>query len=64
MDRKALKELSAEQDSKRQSVDIKLEIDVCYGIRIPEKAEEIQHKVSEDITRFTGITCFICPCDF
>lgn len=51
----SIKGISAEQDSKRQSVDIKLEVNICYGIPIPQKAEEIQVKVSEEITRLTGL---------
>ncbi|MBA3602513.1 MAG: Asp23/Gls24 family envelope stress response protein [Parachlamydiaceae bacterium] len=51
----SIKGISAEQDSKRQSVDIKIEVNICYGIPIPDKAEEIQVKVSEEITKLTGL---------
>ncbi len=50
-----IKGIYAEQDSKHQSVNIKIEINICYGESIPEKAEEIQTKVAEDITRLTGL---------
>ncbi|MCE5319061.1 MAG: Asp23/Gls24 family envelope stress response protein [Parachlamydia sp.] len=50
-----VKGISAEQDSKSQSVSIKVEVNICYGFSIPEKAEEIQSKITEDITRMTGL---------
>lgn len=50
-----VKGITAEQDNKNQSVNIKIEINIGYGISIPEKAEEIQSKVSEEITRLTGL---------
>lgn len=45
----------AEQDNKTHSVNIKVEINVLYGISIPEKADEIQTKISEEITKITGL---------
>lgn len=50
-----VKGITAEQDNKNQSVNIKIEINIGYGIPIPEKAEEIQAKVSDEITRLTGL---------
>ena len=50
-----IKGITADQDSKNQSIDIKIEINICYGNSIPEKAEEIHSKVSEEITRLTGL---------
>ena len=50
-----IKGIVAEQDNKSQSVDIRVEVNVCYGCSIPEKAEEIQTKVAEEITRLTGL---------
>lgn len=47
--------ISAEQDSKTQSVKICVEIAVHYGIHIPSKAEEIQTAVVEEITKMTGL---------
>lgn len=49
------KGISAEQDSKSHSVNIKVEVNVCFGISIPEKAEEIQNKIAEEITKITGL---------
>jgi len=45
----------ADQDNKTQTLSIKLEVNIEYGIPIPEKAEEIQTKVAEEITRLTGL---------
>jgi len=45
----------AEQDNKTHSVNIKAEINVMYGTSIPDKAEEIQTKISEEITKITGL---------
>lgn len=49
------KGIHSEQDSKTQSVHIKIEVNVQYGIPIPAKAEEIQTKVAEAITHLTGL---------
>jgi uncharacterized alkaline shock family protein YloU len=50
-----IKGIAAEQDNRNHSVSIKLEVNICYGNSIPEKAEEIQTKVAEEITRLTGL---------
>lgn len=50
-----VKGIDVEQDSKNQTVGIKIEINVLYGISIPAKAEEIHSKVTEEITRLTGL---------
>lgn len=50
-----VKGINAEQDNKSQSVSIKVEVNICYGFSIPEKADEIQTKITEDITRLTGL---------
>lgn len=51
----SLKGITAEQDSKNQSIDIQVEVNICYGNSIPAKAEEIQSKIAEEITRLTGL---------
>lgn len=51
----SVKGIIAEQDSKNQTIEIKVEVNICYGNSIPEKAEEIQTKISEEITRLTGL---------
>jgi uncharacterized alkaline shock family protein YloU len=50
-----IKGVVIEQDEKNQSVGIKIEINIAYGISIPEKAAEIQAKVAETVTRLTGL---------
>jgi uncharacterized alkaline shock family protein YloU len=50
-----VKSVQVEQDSKQQSLNVKLEVNIDYGIPIPEKASEIQSRVSEEITRLTGL---------
>lgn len=47
--------ISSEQDNKNHSVSIKIEVNIGYGIPIPIKAEEIQNKVVEEITKLTGL---------
>ena len=50
-----VKGIFVDQDLKAHSVHIKVEINVAYGIRLPEKAEEIQMKVAEDVSRLTDL---------
>lgn len=50
-----VKGIYAEQDPKKHSVDIKVEVNIAYGISIPEKAEEIQSAIAEQITNLTGL---------
>ncbi len=50
-----IKGVYIEQDSKNHSVSIKLEINVIYGISLPEKAEEIQNKLVKEVTHWTGL---------
>ena len=50
-----IKGIYIEQDSKNHAVSIKLEVNVVYGISLPEKAEEIQTKLVKEITRWTGL---------
>lgn len=50
-----IKGIHAEQDSKSQSVSIRIELNVCFGVSIPEKAQEIQEKIDLEITRLTGL---------
>lgn len=50
-----IKGIHAEQDSKNQTVSVKIEVNICYGEPIPEKADEIQNKVAEEITKLTGL---------
>ncbi|MCI5052540.1 MAG: Asp23/Gls24 family envelope stress response protein [Simkaniaceae bacterium] len=50
-----VKGIHVEQDSKSHSVTIKIELNVAYGISLPEKAEEIQSKLVSDIVKLTGL---------
>src|SRR5688572_16870444 len=40
-----VKGIIAEQDDKHQSVNIKVEVNILFGLVIPQKAEEIQTKI-------------------
>lgn len=51
----SVKGIHVEQDQKKHSVSIRVEMNVLYGISIPEKAEEIQTKLIEEISRWTGL---------
>ena len=50
-----VKGIFAEQDGKTQTVKIRVEVNVSYGVMIPEKADEIQEKITEEITRLTDL---------
>ena len=47
--------IHAEQDPKSCSIGAKVEVAINYGISIPEKAEEIQTKVVEELVKMTGL---------
>ncbi len=50
-----VKGIHVEQDQKHHSVIVKVEINIAYGITIPDKAEEIQTKIVEEISRWSGL---------
>lgn len=50
-----VKGIAAEQDNRNQSVSLRLEVNICYGTSIPQKADEIQTKIADEITRLTGL---------
>jgi uncharacterized alkaline shock family protein YloU len=50
-----VKGVHVEQDPKNHAVSVRVEVNVAYGICIPEKAEEIQGKIIEDIGRLTNL---------
>ncbi len=50
-----IKGIHVEQDHKKHSVNIRVEINVRYGTSLPEKAEEIQTKIVEEVSRLTGL---------
>ncbi len=47
--------IHVEQDQKNHSISVKIEVNVAYGVSIPEKAEEIQTKVTEELSKYTGL---------
>jgi uncharacterized alkaline shock family protein YloU len=50
-----VKGIHVEQEQKGRSVDIRVEINIVYGVSIPAKSEEIQTKLVEEVTRWTGL---------
>lgn len=50
-----IKGIHAEQDNQNHTIHIKVEVNICYGLSIPEKAEEIQSKVVEEVTKLSGL---------
>jgi uncharacterized alkaline shock family protein YloU len=50
-----VKGIYVEQDNKNHSVGIRIDVNICYGYSIPEKAEEIQTACTEEITKLTGL---------
>lgn len=47
--------IHVEQDSRNHSVSVRVEINITYGVPIPEKAKEIQENIAEEITTLTGL---------
>lgn len=43
------------QDGKTGALKVKVEVNMNYGISIPEKAKEIQHKIAEEMKMLTGL---------
>ena len=43
------------QDQEKHCVEIRVEINVLYGVNIPAKAEEVQEKLVEEISQWTGL---------
>ena len=54
-DLERLKGIHVEQDQKKHSVNIRVEVNIAYGLSIPEKAEEIQQAIVEAVSKFTGL---------
>lgn len=51
----SLSAIHAEQDSGAKSLKIRVDLNIAYGVPIPEKAEEIQNLLSQELTRLTGL---------
>lgn len=50
-----LKGIHVDQDEKNHSVKVRVDVLVAYGISIPEKAEEIQNKIVQEVSHWTGL---------
>lgn len=50
-----IKGIHVDQDQKTHSVNVRIEVNVAYGICIPDKADEIQNKILEDISALTSL---------
>ncbi len=50
-----VKGIHTEQDLKQHSINVRVEVNVAYGVSIPQKAEEIQTKIAEEIVKMTGL---------
>ncbi len=50
-----VKGIHVEQDQQSHSVEVKVEINIQYGVNIPSKAEEVQEKLVEEISKWTGL---------
>lgn len=47
--------IHAEQDSQAKSLKIRVDLNVAYGVPIPDKAEEIHNLLNRELTRLTGL---------
>lgn len=47
--------IHAEQDSQAKSLKIRVELNIAYGVPIPDKAEEIHNLLNRELTRLTGL---------
>lgn len=47
--------IHAEQDSQAKSLKIRVDLNIAYGVPIPDKAEEIQNLLNQELTRLTGL---------
>ena len=50
-----IKGIYVDQEQKKHAVAIKVEVNVHYGVAIPEKSGEIQEKIVQEVTHFTGL---------
>lgn len=50
-----VKGIHVEQDQKNHSVNIRIEINIAYGVSIPEKADEVQNKIVKEICCWTNL---------
>lgn len=50
-----IKGITVEQDNEKRSVSVRVELNIAYGLSIPDKAQEVQSQITEEITRYTGL---------
>jgi uncharacterized alkaline shock family protein YloU len=50
-----MKAIHIDQDPKNHAVSVRIELSIAYGIAIPDKAEEVQTLISQEIPKYTGI---------
>jgi uncharacterized alkaline shock family protein YloU len=50
-----IKGITIEQDPEQHSINIRVELNVFYGVSIPEKAEEIHRNLAKELTKLTGL---------
>lgn len=50
-----VKGIHIEQEPLQHSVKIQIEVNVQFGVSLPEKAEEIQVKVAQEVTKMTSV---------
>ncbi len=50
-----IKGIRSDQDNEHRSVKVEIQVSVRYGVPIPAKAEEIQTRVVQEISRLTGL---------
>lgn len=50
-----LKGIHVDQDEKNHSVKVRVDVNIAYGVSIPEKSEEIQNKIVQEISHWTGL---------
>jgi uncharacterized alkaline shock family protein YloU len=54
-DTEKIKGIHVEQDQDKHSVFVRVDVNIGYGVSIPEKSEEIQNNVIKEIVRYTGL---------
>lgn len=47
--------ISIQQDAKSRALNVRVEINAEYGVMLPQKAEEIQKKIAEEMKTLTGL---------
>ncbi len=50
-----VKGINVEQDQKKHSVTVRVEVNIAYGLSIPQKAEEVQTAIVAEIVEWTGL---------